>query len=179
MTLLIHDANVLIDLINIDLLDIALGLPFSMATTDLVRYEIKVPEQARALRSCIERGKICLIISSAHDMNTIAVYAKELSPLSISDCSVLYHAKKLNGIVISGDRKLQKEAKAQKIEAHGTLWVLSQLVKIRGMSPAIAMDRLKLLMLMNPRLPNKECQELLEEWQLSLENKSAKRKNSR
>ncbi len=60
MTFLIHDANVLIDLISIDLLDLALGLPFRMATTDLVRREIEDPGQARSLASCIERGRLVL-----------------------------------------------------------------------------------------------------------------------
>lgn len=57
MTLLIHDANVLIDLITIDLLDLALHLPFRMATTDLVRREVEDPDQIRALESCIETRK--------------------------------------------------------------------------------------------------------------------------
>lgn len=164
MTLLIHDANVLIDLISIDLLDLALGLPFGMATTDLVRREIEDPEQARALASCIEKDKIRVITSTMKDMNTIIAYAGEYTRLSLADCSVLYHATELNGIVISGDEKLRKEAKAHQIEVHGTPWVLSQLVRITDISPSIAIEKLERLMIINSRLPHKECQELLETW---------------
>jgi len=166
MTLLIHDANVLIDLISIDLLDLALGLPFGMVTTDLVLREIEDTEQALALASCIERGKICIITSTMKDMNTIVAYAGKCTCLSLADCSVLYHATVLNGIVISGDGKLRKEAKSQRIEVHGTLWVLSQLVRITGISPSVAIEKLERLMAINPRLPHKECQELLETWRL-------------
>ena len=46
MRLLIHDANVLIDLLDIGLLDEAMALPCVMETTDLVQHEIVDPAQA-------------------------------------------------------------------------------------------------------------------------------------
>ncbi len=125
MTLLIHDANVLIDLISIDLLDLALGLPFHMTMTDLVRREIEDPDQARALASCVERGKLGIITSTIQEMNAIASSMERCARLSLADCSVLYHAAELDGIVISGDGKLRKEAAAQHVEVHGSslsLW---------------------------------------------------------
>lgn len=112
MTLLIHDANVLIDLIGIDLLELALDLPFRMATTGLVRREIKDPEQAHVLTSCIEKGKINIITSTSQEMNSIVGTAEKCTRLSLADCSVLYHAIEQKGIVVSGDGKIRKEAKA-------------------------------------------------------------------
>ncbi len=49
MRLLIHDANLLIDLLDIGLLDEAMILPCTMETTDLVQHEATCAEQARAL----------------------------------------------------------------------------------------------------------------------------------
>lgn len=125
MTLLIHDANVLIDLIGIDLLELALELPFRMATTDLVRREIEDSEQARILTSCIEEGKISVITSTSQEMDTIVSSAEQYSHLSV------------------------------------------------------ATEKMEQLMENNPRLPHMECQELLETWQLSLDNKTARRGKSR
>ena len=45
MRLLIHDANILIDLIDLGLLDRALSLPYTMETTDLVRLEVRTPAE--------------------------------------------------------------------------------------------------------------------------------------
>ncbi|MCX7028133.1 MAG: hypothetical protein NT061_11795 [Spirochaetes bacterium] len=164
MILLIHDANVLIDLISIDLLDLALSLPFRMATTDLVRREIEDPGQACALASCIERGRLGIINSTIQEMKAIADSMERCTRLSLADCSVLYHAAKVNGIVISGDGKLRKEAMARHMEVHGTPWILSQLVESSGVSISIAIEKLERLMEMNPRLPHKECQKLLDAW---------------
>lgn len=175
MTLLIHDANVLIDLIGIDLLELALDLPFRMATTDLVRREIEDPEQAHVLTSCIERGKICIITSTIQEMNVIASSAEKYTCLSLADCSVLYHAIDLEGIVISGDGKLRKEAKAQHVEVHGTPWILSQLVKITDINLSVAIEKMERLMEINPRLPHMECQELLQAWRLHLNNRTTRR----
>ncbi|MEI6387767.1 MAG: hypothetical protein WCQ50_14105, partial [Spirochaetota bacterium] len=56
MRLLIHDANVLIDLIDLGLLDRALTLPCAMETTDLVRLEVQTPDQEQVLSGCIKSG---------------------------------------------------------------------------------------------------------------------------
>jgi len=92
MTLLIHDANVLIDLISIDLLDLALDLPFNMSTTDLVRREIEDPKQARALAACIKKRKVSVIASTIQEMSAISDCMNALPSLSLADSSLLYHA---------------------------------------------------------------------------------------
>jgi rRNA-processing protein FCF1 len=120
MTLLIHDANVLIDLIGIDLLDLALDLPFSMATTDLVRREIEDPKQARALGVCIKKRKIAVIASTILEMSAISDCMNTLPSLSLADSSVLYHAAETKGIVITGDGRLRKAAAARHIAVYGT-----------------------------------------------------------
>ncbi len=64
MRLLIHDANVLIDLLDINLLDEAMVLPCTMETTDLVQHEVVEFEQRQALSSCIEKRLLTVLSSS-------------------------------------------------------------------------------------------------------------------
>jgi hypothetical protein len=74
MRLLIHDANVLIDLINlidIGLLDCAMTLPCVMETTDLVHLEVQTHEQVRALTECIARGTLSVVSSSVKQLAVI------------------------------------------------------------------------------------------------------------
>lgn len=168
MTLLIHDANVLIDLIEIDLLNLALELPFNMATTDLVRQEIEDPVQAHALDSCINNGKIRMITSTTHQMSAIAASMRGFSSLSLADCSVLYHAAGMQGIVITGDGQLRKEAATHHIEVHGTPWILSQLVANEGISPSCAIAKMETLLEINPRLPHRECRKMQDSWRIQL-----------
>lgn len=166
MTLLIHDANVLIDLISIDLLDFALELPFNMATTDLVYREIEDPKQARALASCIKKGKIAVIASTILEMSAITDYMAALPSLSLADSSVLYHAAEKKGIVITGDGQLRKAAMARHITVHGTPWILSQLVAAKSIDPSRAIEKMDSLLEINPRLPHKECRKLQDAWRL-------------
>lgn len=174
MTLLIHDANVLIDLIGIDLLDLALDLPFNMATTDLVRREIEDPKQARALAACIRKGKIAIITSTIEEMSAIAECMEALPSLSLADSSVLFHAAGRRGIVITGDGQLRKVAAARRIEVHGTPWILSKLVTTKGIDLACAIEKMDSLLEINPRLPHKECRKLQDAWRIQLSAKTSR-----
>lgn len=175
MTLLIHDANVLIDLIGIDLLDVALDLPFSMATTDLVRREIEDPIQARALAVCVKKRKVAIIASTIQEMSAISDCMNALPSLSLADSSVLYHAEEKKGIVITGDGRLRKAATARHVAVHGTPWILSQLVATKCIDPSRAIEKMDLLLEINPRLPHKECRKLQDAWRLQLPAKAARR----
>ncbi len=83
-------------------------------------------------------------------MNVLAASVGKCTSLSLADCSVLYHAAELKGIVISGDGKLRKEAAAQYVEVHGTPWILSQLVRTTDISPSIAIEKMERLIAINP-----------------------------
>lgn len=164
MRLLIHDANILIDLLDLGLLDRALDLPFAMETTDLVRLEVREPDQERVLSACISDGKLSVIASTAQQVLAIQSYRLESPRLSLADCSVVFHAIDRNGIVLSGDGRLRGEAEAMRLEVHGTPWVLDQMVEHRMLDPHDAIDKLKLFMDINKRLPYKECVRLMEAW---------------
>jgi hypothetical protein len=164
MRLLIHDANVLIDLIDLGLLDRALALPYAMETTDLVRLEVQTPDQEQVLSGCIESGSLSVIASSAQQLLAIRSIHVERPRLSIADCSVVFHARDREGIVLSGDGRLRGEAEAMSLEVHGTPWVLGRMVEQRSLDPEEAITKLDFLMSINKRLPHKECAKLKEIW---------------
>lgn len=167
MRLLIHDANVLIDLLDLGLLDRALDMPYSMETTDLVRFEVQASDQKRALTVCIEEGKLSVIASTARQVLAIHSIHIEHTRLSLADCSVVFHALDRSGIVLSGDGRLRGEAETMRLEVHGTPWVLNQMVEHRILDPNEAIDKLEFLMAINKRLPRKECVRLMEAWKRS------------
>lgn len=164
MRLLIHDANILIDLLDLGLLDRALDLPFAMETTDLVRLEVREANQERALSACIIDGKLSVIASTAQQVLAIQSFRLKSPRLSLADCSVVFHALDRNGIVLSGDGRLRGEAETLRLEVHGTPWVLDQMVEHRMLDPHDAIDKLEFLLDINKRLPHKECVRLMEAW---------------
>ncbi|HOY90021.1 MAG TPA: hypothetical protein PKZ09_09660 [Bacillota bacterium] len=162
-------------MIDIGLLDLALNLPFSMATTDLVRREIEDPKQARALAACIKKRKISVIASTIQEMSAISDCMNAMPSLSLADSSVLYHAADKKGIVITGDGQFRKAATARHLEVHGTPWILSRLVATKGIDPSRAIEKMDLLLEINPRLPHKECRKLQDAWRLQLPAKASRR----
>jgi predicted nucleic acid-binding protein len=163
MRLLIHDTNVLIDLLKLELLSTALSLPYEMETTDLVQNEIVEPEQTEVLSQCIQNG-LLLIHSTSEELLSIAAIMTQASQLSIADCSVIHHAQARSGIVVSGDASLRKEAERRKLQVHGTPWLLACMVEEDVIIPALAINKMVTLLQLNPRLPDKACQKLIEEW---------------
>lgn len=164
MRLLIHDANVLIDLLDIGLLDEAMTLPCVMQTTDLVQHEVVDVEQAQALSECISKGLLAVLSSSIEQMSKIAEMQSASPQLTLADCSVIFHAQDRDGVVLSGDGRLRKEAERQRLEVHSTPWLLSLMVAEGSMAPATAVDRLECLMDLNRRLPQRECRKLIDAW---------------
>ena len=164
MLLLIHDANVLIDLLDIRLLDQAMATPCVMETTDLVQREIVDPQQEQALSRCIERGLLAVLSSSIEQMSKIGEMQRTCPQLTLADCSVILHAQTREGIVLSGDGQLRKEAERQRLEVHSTPWLLNLMVTGSSLTPGVAIEKLERLMGINRRLPHRECLKLIEVW---------------
>ena len=164
MRLLIHDANVLMDLLGIGLLERALDLPYDMETTDLVLLEIEDPGQAEVLEKCIASGRLVVIATTAPQVSEIGLRMEACRALSLADCSVLYYAEARHGVVLTGDGRMRKEAASRNQEVHGTLWVLERMVESGTLPSTEAAARLEALVAVNPRLPRKDCDQLLETW---------------
>jgi len=164
MHLLIHDASVLIDLIDIGLLDTAFRLPYEMVTPDLVQVEILDPNQSKALDNCVEAKLVSIIPSTTQQVQVIMGYKAEYKQLTMADCSVVFHALDKKGVVISADKNLRTIAERKHLEVHGSLWILDQLVQYELLSAIDAAIKLAELRKLNSRLPEKECVRLIDSW---------------
>jgi predicted nucleic acid-binding protein len=164
MLLLIHDANVLIDLFDTGLLTKAMTLPCIMETTDLVQNEITDPDQTRAISRCVEENRLAVLTSNVEQFASIGKMQNAHPQLTLADCSVVFHAKDRQGIILSGDRRLRRLAENNGIEVHSTPWILNLMVAEGLLSPKKACQGLKLLMKINERLPHKKCLRLIETW---------------
>ncbi|MFP4369737.1 MAG: hypothetical protein ACLFR2_09170, partial [Candidatus Kapaibacterium sp.] len=80
------------------------------------------------------------------------------------DCSVIFLAEKYKAILLSGDKAIRTTAKTIGIEYHGILWALDQLIEQKIITSKTAKDKLKYLMSINNRLPQKECQKRIDQW---------------
>lgn len=163
MKLLISDTNIFIDLINIDLLDEFLKLGYEIHTTDFVINEIS-DQQNEIITKRIVDNKIVIDKAEPNELNEITELQSKKKSLSLMDFSVYYFAKKQNAMILTGDKSFRNYAIEQKLEVKGILWVLDEVLNKKFLERIIMIDKLKLLMMTNKRLPQEECNKRIKLW---------------
>ncbi len=166
MNIIVNDANILIDLVKLDLVTQFFGLPFEFQTTSLILEEL-FADQLNLYQPFIENQTFTVAEFSAEEFESILNLMAECAPLSPQDCSAFFQARKTGGALITGDNSLRKFSHKQKIPVYGHLWVLDNLVAnglISGEEATGILDRLTTAV--NPRLglPKEECQTRILLW---------------
>jgi rRNA-processing protein FCF1 len=166
MRIIINDANILIDLVHLDLMSEFIKLELDLKTTDVVFDELN-DNQKVIIEAYIYSKHIDLItIEKEDDFESIMTILESSSGLSFEDCSVWHYANKLNGILLSGDGKLRKQAMANGISVKGILYVFDQLLVYEIISFELAIVKLEQLYEINPRLPIQSKNERIASWSL-------------
>lgn len=94
MRILINDANILIDLAKLELLQVFGDLTFDLFTTDFVLEELN-NAQRNPVSALIANGKLTVIETfEASDFKGITTILEKSRGLSFEDCSVFITAKK-------------------------------------------------------------------------------------
>jgi predicted nucleic acid-binding protein len=164
MKIVINDANILIDLAKLDLLDVFSKLPFDLYTTDFVYEELN--EEQKSPVSVLHKNGYLKIIETEEilDFQSITELLESSSGLSFEDCSVWYYSQKLSGTLLTGDGKLRKQVSKQGIEVRGVIFVFDELVKQNLLDFPVAIEKIKQLYQLNNRLPKKEIDKRIEYW---------------
>lgn len=166
MRVIINDANILIDLVHLDLMNEFIQLKLELKTTDFV-YEELNEEQKNVITDFIDSGDIELIITEEdEDFACIVAILENSSGLSFEDCSVWHYANKLGGILLSGDGRLRKQAVEKGIPVRGILYVFDQLLLNDLITFDYAIEKLEQLYEINPRLPIHSKNERISSWTL-------------
>ena len=165
MIIVITDACFLIDLIDINLFEEFLRLGYEIHITSSVFSELEGDAYVKPVSNCIKQKKMFLYNLTAADQSALEnLIRKHSSGLSEPDCSCLYLAKEINATILTCEKLLTKAAKKLDLDVHGSLWILDQLLDTSMITKRIAYSKLKDLMLINPRLPVKECRKRLKRW---------------
>lgn len=159
MKLHINDANILMDIVKLDLTDIFLTLGFELYTTDFVFAEMELEQQEQLLSD-----KLIKIGASQEDMIAIFELYEQQVGLSYEDCSTWYFAKQMDGILVTGDGKLRKKASASGIEVRGIIYIIEQIKKQKLLSTEDCIEKLRLLAELNDRLPMNEIENRIRIW---------------
>lgn len=166
MRIVVNDANILIDLVELELLPHFFDLDFEFQTTNLIIDEL-LEEQLGSLLPYIDQD--ILIVEEVTEEDIFEINLIELSKpnLSPQDCSAYYQAKKLSATLLTSDNSLRRFAIENQIEIHGHLWVFDQMVASNTITGQRAAEKLtELCEVVNTRLglPVKECLKRITKW---------------
>ncbi len=161
MILSVTDANIFIDLIQIELLDHFLDLDLEVWTVHEVLGELDL-ESEKLLRKKISKGNLNL---GTIQLDSIPIIAKSTpARLSVADKAVIVYSLDIKAMVLTGDNLLRKTCESMGLEVHGILWILEKLVSENIIKTSRAAKALQKLLEENPRLPLEECNALLKKW---------------
>ena len=145
MIFLVNDANILIDLLKIDLLDSFFQLEYDFQITDMAFAEIQEKNTAD-ISFFLENGLLTRQGFSFEELLRIQFLEVENPAISIADCSCLYLSKKVSATLLTGDAALRRVAEQNDIPVHGILWLFDKIVNGEIISKQEAGDKLTLLM---------------------------------
>ena len=168
MIVIVNDANILIDIIKLQLLDAFFNLNWHIHSTNLILENEFYDEQKLQLQPFIDNGKLIIQELDVEDIISIMNIQSQKPQLSDKDCSAFHCAQKLNASLITSDNTLRKFAEQKKVEVHGHLWVFDALVEHKCITPMKAIAKLNELNSTNIKLnlPKKECEVRIEIWKL-------------
>jgi predicted nucleic acid-binding protein len=163
MAIAVNDANIFIDLLEIDLIDTFFELKLDLHTTNLVLNELDY-EQQIIIKKQIAKKRLKVKILNDEELSELKEKEITSSKLSKQDVSVYAYAKELGAIILTSDRRLRIEAKSKGFEVHGILWVFEKMMEEKLIKPKKAIDKLTELMKINTWLPMDECHKRIEKW---------------
>lgn len=153
MRIVINDANILIDLIHLNIIDIFFQLEnLELRTTDFV-FEELLDEQKEILDVYIRDGFLTIIESTEEDLLRISLILNNTRGLSFEDCSVWYFAKSINAILLTGDGRLRKQSLQDGVDVRGILYVFDYLLLSGLITFELALVKINQLYQINNRLP--------------------------
>lgn len=159
MKLLINDANILIDIVKLELVEAFLSLDFDLHTTDFVFAELEDYQQ-----ESLKSEHLGIIKTENQEDFEEIIGLLNNKGLSFEDCSVWHYAKKLNGTLVTGDGILRKKVTHAGIEVKGIIFILEEIKNQNKLSIDVCILKLNKLKNINNRLPKHEIDKRILDW---------------
>lgn len=166
MDIAVADACIFIDLFMLELHHQFFEMPLTFHTTYDVYGELN-EDQQRWLDKFHEEGKLQIHILG-HESRLQITELNLPRSLSEPDRTVLHVALELNAMVLSSDKVIRNCAKRLRLDYHGILWIIEELVNREMISRDNGLNRLDTLLAINPTMPgSKEVMKKVKELRLN------------
>jgi predicted nucleic acid-binding protein len=159
MLILVSDANILIDMHDGGLIDLIFKLPYRFAIPDIIYIEELEERHPYLVKMGLE----------IHSMNEVLI--QQVETLSIkylkpsrNDIFALVLAQHQICPLLTGDKELRRAAINERIEVHGTIWLINELFSAELVSVNTANLAFQTMKQRGSRLPWNEIEIMINEW---------------
>lgn len=155
----VTDANIFLDLLEIDLIVQFFDLDLEISTTIEVLMELD-PAQATLLHKYQSDDQLSVIVESSEsiDLN----FSRSFSE---ADISVLKATYALKAIALTGERRMRNWCTTHKLSCHGIIWIFDLLIEQAIIDHTQAIEKMEALLISNQWLPFGLCRKRIEEWE--------------
>jgi hypothetical protein len=162
MKLTVTDANIFIDLIKLQMLDLLFQIGIEIHTAREVLDQLR-EDQYEILDKSKHAKSLQVYSFSGDEMISINLMEAPRS-LEVVDKTVIFLALQLKAGVLTGDGPLRKFCSEQHLEVKGIIWLFDIFYETKLISAGEAATKMKELIGFNDRLPKKECQDRINSW---------------
>jgi hypothetical protein len=163
MKLAVTDANIFIDLVKLKMLGFLFSIELEIYTTQEVIDQLN-NGQAEQVMYFVQSKHLNVYKFSEKEIAEI-ILLNAPRALEFTDKTVVFLAKKINAIVLTGDGPLRKFCASSGLTVRGILWVFDSCLQKEKFNHKIAIEKLKVLLSFNDRLPKEECLKRIEAWE--------------
>ena len=171
MRIIVNDSSALIDLAKTRLLENLLQLPYRFVIPDVLYADELITLHHYRRKQLLDIGFVLGELDGPQ-VGKASAYSQQYPQLSLNDCFALVMAETTaDAVLLTGDQRLRRVAERHRVETHGILWLLDQLLEGGAVDPAILRDALRSL-IRDPavHLPAKEVQRRMHALTKRLEN---------
>lgn len=154
MAVYINDANILIDIVNVGLVNEFAQLDFELRTNNLIIEEIK--EHMDVISPIIKQGLLSVVEIQINEYQSITDLLTTTKGLSFEDCSVLYQAQSGSHTLLTCDGRLRKKATSLNVQVRGSIYIIDEIYDQNLIGISVYIEKLEILKSSNTRLPMSE-----------------------
>jgi len=162
MEVVIKDACILFDLIDLDLLGSFYQLNLIVMTTPDVLAEITDQIQLSQVTKYVDSGQLQIDGSGVLDEHRQIV--NKNPGLSLTDASILDLATRRNATVLSSDNSLRNESRRRGLMVRGMLWILEELHIQQILTREVMLEKLEVYPKLNKWAPRLHIEALIKKY---------------
>lgn len=167
MDIVVKDANIIIDLLNMGLSQYCRQMGVEFHITRHVFREIKDDTQRQQMIRMILEGELKVDEFTSVEYESFLGMVGSfdgVNNLSDADCSVIILAQRYNCRLLTSDRKLKRQAEDQGLRVNGLLWIVDTMVEKKILTGPEMIPYLERYRETNPRAPHSEINKRIEKY---------------